>query len=245
VLIDLIVLFLLPMINLMLVALLIIFIMRLPVYLKFRQSNYGAISGNNMMKIIKSRGLYGEFLIFYTLEKIDCDHKYLLTNVYLPNGEGELTEIDLLMLTRKGIIVIESKNYSGWIFGDERHKMWTQTLKGGKRQQFFNPVWQNKGHIAALKKYVAKIHDDAIFSFIVFSERCELKKITTSSKNLFVIKRGKLNSEIIKVLDSNPYLLTEEEVDQIYIELKKMTQVSESVKENHIKSIEIKKSRMP
>ena len=47
----------------------------------------------------------------------------VLRNVYIPKEDGETTEIDLLFITAKGIFVLESKNYSGWIFGSEsQHK---------------------------------------------------------------------------------------------------------------------------
>lgn len=37
-------------------------------------------------------------------------------------------EIDLIMISETGIYVFESKNYSGWIFGDEKQRYWTQIL---------------------------------------------------------------------------------------------------------------------
>ena len=51
------------------------------------------------------------------------------------------------MIHEKGIFVIESKNYSGWIFGNERDKKWTQVLANGDKNYFFNPILQNKIHI--------------------------------------------------------------------------------------------------
>ena len=51
----------------------------------------------------------------------------ILRNVYIPKDNGETTEIDIVYITQKGIFVIESKNYSGWIFGNEKDQ---QTLLG-------------------------------------------------------------------------------------------------------------------
>ena len=36
--------------------------------------------------------------------------------------DGETSEVDLIFITQKGIFVFESKNYSGWIFGDEKSR---------------------------------------------------------------------------------------------------------------------------
>lgn len=49
-----------------------------------------------------------------------------------PTGLVIKIEIDMIMLCQKGIYVIENKNYSGWIFGDEKSKNWCEILKGKK-----------------------------------------------------------------------------------------------------------------
>ena len=51
-------------------------------------------------------------------------------NCYIPNRSGDKIEIDMIMLCQKGIYVIENRNYSGWIFGDEKSKNWCEILKG-------------------------------------------------------------------------------------------------------------------
>lgn len=44
----------------------------------------------------------------------------VVRNVYVPKKkEGGFSEIDVCWVTQKGVFVIESKNYSGWIFGDD------------------------------------------------------------------------------------------------------------------------------
>lgn len=84
----------------------------------------------------------------------------LLQNIYLSNSNGETSEVDLLYITSKGAFVIESKNYAGFIFGDEHSKNWTATLYAGKDflsrkrvnyYHFYNPIWQNNTHIKCLR----------------------------------------------------------------------------------------------
>lgn len=98
-------------------------------------------------------GRNGEYLIYRSLKALGDQHK-LLTNIYLPKEDGATTEINLIMISASGIYVFESKNYSGWIFGDENTKFWTQALKGGKNFRFYNPIWQNKRHISVLQKHL-------------------------------------------------------------------------------------------
>ena len=96
-------------------------------YLNYTNSRYGAVSGNHFWKTILDKGNYGEYLTFRVLEKLKGNNK-LLTNVYIPKADGTTTEIDLLMINKAGFYVVESKNYSGWIFGVEKIKNWDLTF---------------------------------------------------------------------------------------------------------------------
>lgn len=208
----------------------------LPYYFSYTKSNYKDASKNSFIKTITDKGNFGEFLTFTYLEKLDI-YKRLMTNLYLPKEDGTTTEIDILMISSTGIYVIESKNYSGWIFGDERYKSWTQSLKSKQKNQFFNPIWQNKGHINALKR-VLGIDDDNLYkSLIVFSERCELKKVNVTSHNIKVIKRDHLIKTIKEDIDLSARILSIDKIEQIHTKLLEFAYVDEIVKENHIKQI--------
>ncbi len=61
----------------------------------------------------------------------------ILRNIYLPKENGETSEVDVVYITQKGIFVIESKNYSGWIFGDEKSQKWTMSFPNGQKNQFY------------------------------------------------------------------------------------------------------------
>lgn len=208
----------------------------LPKYLKFKKSNYSSSSGNKFLETVFNKGNYGEYLTFSYLEKLDSFNR-ILTNVYIPKKDGTTTEIDLIMLSPSGIYVLESKNYSGWIFGDEKSKYWTQTLQKSSKNKFFNPIWQNKAHINALKN-VLDIEDHFYISYIVFSERCKIKKIQVESKDVRVVKRNDLLKTIendikypLRILDANKLI-------EIYSYLKQYSNVDESVKRLHIENLE-------
>lgn len=108
-----------------------------PKYIKFSGSKYQAASGNSFFKTIFDTGNYGEFLTFAKLEKLQGRYK-LLTNLYLPKQDGTTTEVDLVMIAETGLYVFESKNYSGWIFGDEKSKNWMQTLPNKHKERNFS-----------------------------------------------------------------------------------------------------------
>lgn len=72
----------------------------------------------------------------------------VLRNIYVPKDNGETSEIDVAFITQKGIFVKESKNYSGWIFGDEKTAYWTAVVPNGEKNCFYNPIKQNRTHIS-------------------------------------------------------------------------------------------------
>ena len=186
----------------------------------------------------RDTGKYGEYLSYHYLRDYTNLGGKFLFNTYLPMENNKTTEIDLILLYPFGIFVIESKNYSGWIFGNEKDKYWTQVLSTGKgkseKKQFYNPISQNKGHIRQLRKYIPE--KIAIYSMIVFSERCELKNVTTSSTNTKVIKRDQLrwNIDMIKL----QFPIEQEEIDRIYQQLYPYTKVTDEVKQQHIRQLE-------
>jgi len=71
-------------------------------------------------------------------------------DLILPDGRSGLTQIGHLALTCKGLLVVETKDYSGSIFGYRREPTWTQVL-GRSRHSFQNPLRQNYAHIKAVE----------------------------------------------------------------------------------------------
>ncbi|SMB88858.1 Nuclease-related domain-containing protein [Desulfonispora thiosulfatigenes DSM 11270] len=209
----------------------------LPKYFTYQKSSYKTETGNSFFKTLFDKGNYGEFLTFSYLEKLKGYHK-IMANLYIPKEDGTTTEVDVLMITEKGIFVFESKNYSGWIFGDEKNKTWTQSLPNKSKNRFFNPIWQNAGHISAVKKTLDSCDKCLFRSYIIFSERCTLKKIAVNSQDIKVIKRNELLKTIKKDLEHLQHILSKEEVDNLYLKLKSYACVDDAVKSAHIENIE-------
>lgn len=166
-----------------------------------------------------------------------------LRNIYLPKENGETTEIDVVFITQKGIFVFESKNYSGWIFGDETSRNWTAFLPNGQKNHFYNPIMQNRTHLKWIKHFVGD--DVPLFSIIVFSERCELKKVTVHSEDIKVIKRDSTYAIVRSIWDQNPDVVSDEKLTELYTKLKELTNVDAATKATHIESIEKKYKNSP
>ncbi|MBK5940212.1 nuclease-related domain-containing protein [Halochromatium roseum] len=107
------------------------------------------------------RGMLGERAVARVLKRYSS---YVANDIILPNGLGGLTQIDHLALTPNGILVIETKNYSGLVLGCEHETTWTQVI-GRRRHPFQNPLRQNHGHIKAVETLVT---DLTVEGWVVF-----------------------------------------------------------------------------
>ena len=201
-------------------------------YNRYQRTAYNDASGTSVFDTLFDDGKYGEFLIYSCLEDLGDAHK-LLTNIYLPKVNGTTTEIDLIMISATGIYVFESKNFSGWIFGDENSKYWKQIFRGGRHYQFYNPIWQNKKHISVLKQHLG-LGDEVFRSYIVFSERCVLKKMSVYSPEVKVMNRDELACEIVEDMTQRPEIFNPLEIEQLYVELSRYTLADDETKQAHI-----------
>ncbi len=98
---------------------------------------------------------------------------HLLNNVTIPFQDGT-TQIDHVLISTKGVFVIEVKNYSGWIFGNEKSKQWMQSIYRVK-SQFQNPIHQNFHHVIAMQQLLEFLPKEQIHSIVVFSGSAEFK----------------------------------------------------------------------
>lgn len=225
----------------MLLILLIIICVMICYYVSssaYRKTDYYKTTHKPFLAMRSDKGSYGEYLIYKYLRDYESDGARFLYNCYLPKDNGETTEIDILMIHRSGIYVFESKNYSGWIFGSEKQKNWTQTLPAGRKCQkvhFLNPIMQNKLHIKWLKNQIGD--SVPMYSIVVFSERCALKKLDLISSDIYVIKRDAVMGAVKNIERKETVRMSQSKVDEIYEKLYPFTQVTDAEKEKHILDI--------
>ena len=228
-------------------AVVVVFIIIACVYIYrfwvFNSTTYHAITGNGYFKTKHDKGLWGEYQIYKELEDLETRRCRFLFNLYVPRQQGGTAEIDVILISPIGLIVFESKNYAGWVFGDERFKTWTQTLPAGKRVEkssFYNPIWQNRMHINEITAYLGA--PGPTVSVIVFSNNCELRDVHWTSEDVFVIARNHLR-ETIDGLFAYEEVLTDYQIDTLYELLLPLTNASDEVKRQHIEIIRQKHRR--
>lgn len=187
--------------------------------LDYEQSDYYQETHTSYEDMITDKGKAGEYAAYRNICNISGYKKFLF-NVYVENKDNtdKKTEIDILMIHETGIYVIESKNFKGWIYGDETSEKWCQAFKNGKKFFFYNPIKQNYRHIQYLRDIVGA--DKEITSIITFGDDATLKKITNTNENLKVINNRQLKWTLEDKIIKTESKLTQEQIDKIYNKLK-------------------------
>ncbi len=162
------------------------------------------------------KGNIGEYLIDYALSHGSiAGEKKIYRNLLVPRrGATDASEVDVLMVHERGIYVFESKNYSGWIFGSADQLRWTASLNKATKERFYNPVRQNRGHVDALAS-VLGLPEEAFVSFIVFSERCELKAVPDDTESVIICRRHHLVRDVERSLERREFSFDEKKLDGI------------------------------
>ncbi len=181
--------------------------------------------GNNAFK-----GELGEWKVEYVLKSVAGGSGKVLNN-YMFMGEQRSVQVDHILINEYGIFVIETKNYSGRIYGSGKQSEWTQVLaKGNVKEKFRNPLKQNAGHIYNLRKLLDK--DIPVFGIVVF-----VQNNTQYIEAENVVGLQELETEIAKHCIKK--VLPDERIEEIYqtlIEKRKNEEISDL---RHIDEINI------
>ena len=201
----------------------IIAVLLIPVKEKKQAINtYFKETNNSKYHVRRDKGLYGEYKCYEELKSFEDEGARFLFNLVIPT-KNNTTEIDSIMIIHKGIFVIESKNRSGRIIGDENTKYWTQIFNRHTQNEMYNPYYQNRGHIKAVKNIIGNHY--RYYSFIVFANDAVLDVKDSISTDEFVVKRHQLYEYIKDINDDfkDNYYLSDEEIEDIYNRLYEYT----------------------
>ncbi len=120
------------------------------------------------------KGKVGEGRVqLWVNQQLNPNIYHLINHITLPTSGHGSTQIDHILVSVYGVFVIETKNMTGWIFGSEYDKTWTQTIYK-RKQKFQNPMHQNYGHIKALER-VLELNESQLHSVIAFVGDCNIK----------------------------------------------------------------------
>lgn len=95
-----------------------------------------------------------------------------LEDVLVPDGMGGEIHLEHLLLTARGILVINVKRYDGVIFASERMDQWTAIGSDG-RSTFKNPLASLYDRVAAVRGLVRDIE---VTGFLLFPSQADFSK---------------------------------------------------------------------
>ena len=139
----------------------------------------------------KQKGKRGAAYIHSVLMQLS-DEYTIIDDVILPTEHGT-TQIDHVVVSKYGIIAIETKNYRGEIYGDDNRKEWTQMIitnvnfrrKWWKtytyvtKNHFYNPVKQSIGHAMQIKNMMTNYPHVPVTPVVVFAGSAVLKGVNS------------------------------------------------------------------
>ena len=185
------------------------------------------------------KGYVGETIVRKTMDFTLPKDEYKVFNNVLLYYEGKSVQIDHIVASRYGIFVIETKNYSGTICGNENSKNFIQYV-GRQRNAFYSPIKQNKSHIYALSKVIGNY---PYKSLVVFLGEATLKVNSTTFvgtplnashyiRNFYdvVLSDGELEEFVSKLVSNNvrDSISNREHVENIYYNMEKYNTALES-----------------
>ncbi|MGL5382204.1 MAG: NERD domain-containing protein [Culicoidibacterales bacterium] len=135
------------------------------------------------------QGFLGEWRARKELAKLPQGYQVLHDLMIEVNDK--MTQIDHVVIAKTGIFIIETKCFTGTIYGKARQKKWTQYYSRNRKYQFQNPLHQNYGHLKQLSDLLEQAETDFI-PLVVFNNSIKLKVDDESQ----VFRREEMNEAI-------------------------------------------------
>ena len=119
-----------------------------------------------------TKGKRGEKQVAALLALLPKNDYKVINDLLIKSGEHS-TQIDHVVVSIYGLFVIETKYYKGWIYGGANSEYWTQNIYGHK-YNLRNPLWQNEGHVKAIRRLIGNSGNVPIYSIVAFSRQARI-----------------------------------------------------------------------
>lgn len=124
---------------------------------------------------VVDKGAEGERVVRIRLSDLDPSLYIVMNDIWLRDRHGNTTQIDHVVVSRFGLFCVETKNYSGWVFGDAYNARWTVMYNRHTKVSVQNPIRQNHAHRMALSA-TAGVHVDNVIPVVAFLGNAEFPK---------------------------------------------------------------------
>lgn len=167
-------------------------------------------------------GFFGEFWVKRELKKLNKEYK-IINDVMIRTNDGSTHQIDHLVISKYGIFVIETKQYNGYLIGNDYDKKW-QFKTYRKTYYINNPVHQNYGHIQALKE-VLNMDEEKLIPIVCISSNAKLR----INSNVVV----RITKLLDKIKSYNNQIIYNEE--EIYNQINNLNILDKKERRQHVK----------
>ena len=191
----------------------------------------------------KQKGKRGEKRVLSILMQLSDD--YTIMNDLVFKTDKGTTQIDHVVISKYGVFAIETKNYRGDIYGDDKRQNWTQLIVTNvnyrrklwktytyvTKNNLYNPVKQSLGHVYEIKKLLAGYSYLKIVPIVVFVGNANLDNVV--SRHHVVYKE-----QLLSVINEYKAIyLTDDEVQDVIRILEENNLRGEVSNREHIKNI--------
>lgn len=184
-------------------------------------------------------GELGEHKINIQLDQLPKGCMYL-NDLMVVNSKSRTgySQVDHVVITPRGLFVIETKNYNGEIKGKRAEKSWMVS----NRFRIYNPFMQNYGHIQAIKSYLPNYKEARYISMVSFTMRCrfsvdpELRQIQSDDLIVYDVELSEyIQRKLLRIQAEQPdMVLSEADIQKIYDSLLEANITDLSVRAEHI-----------
>ena len=160
---------------------------------------------------------------------------YLVINDLLLQSGGYSTQIDHVVVSVYAIFVIETKYYKGRIYCSENKEYWKQNIYGHK-YKLRNPVWQNQGHVKAIRRILDDKGMLPIHSIVAFSHQARLKGNRPSSVMYW-------NGIVRYIKGFTEPKMSKSYVNELYDKLVAANVTDKKSRKNHVSSVKANQAK--
>lgn len=176
-------------------------------FLALRFLHPGKRIGRTYFRSAEARGKFGENVVRGIIDQASYGQQYMINDLRLRLPNGMSAQIDHVVIRPNGIFVIETKNYSGTIYGGQNDRQWTQVLAGGKeKHKMYNPIKQNATHLYHVNRILHGKY--ALLSAIVF--------VQGNTENILADQIFSQRELLTFLRSDTGQKLTEEEVQSVF-----------------------------
>ena len=195
------------------------------------------------------KGKEGETIVHNILSQLPEEY-LVLDDIMLKTNRGT-TQIDHIVVSKYGVFAIETKNYRGDIYGNDKREQWKQiiltdvtyTKKWYKtytyvtKNHFYNPVKQALGHTYVIKKLLTEWPYLKVIPIVVFVGDADLRNV---SSNIHVIYGDNL---IPTIQEYTTTYIKDDDVERIYNLICQVNEREIVSNEAHVHNIHVEQEK--